>query len=132
MIVIPDGAGGERGSASTEAVLVTPVLLFLVMLVVQFGLWYHAQHVVRAAAQEGVRVARAELGSAESGQEQAKAFLGAAGPRVVGGIEVVAERGSEAATVSVSGEAVAVVPGFTLPVKATATSPVERFRGDLP
>ncbi len=131
-MVIPDGAGGERGSASTEAVLVTPVLLFLVMLVVQFGLWYHAQHVVRAAAQEGVRVARAELGSAESGQEQAEAFLGAAGPRVVGGIEVVAERGSETATVSVSGEAVAVVPGFALPVKATATSPLERFRGDLP
>ena len=123
---------GERGSASTEAVLVTPVLLFLVMLIVQFGLWYHAQHVVRAAAQEGVRAARAEGGTDVAGETKAQSFLAGAGPRIVEAVIVTAERGADSATVSISGEATSVVPGFRLPVEATATSPVERFRGDLP
>lgn len=123
---------GERGSASTEAVLVTPVLLFLVMLVVQFGLWYHAQHVVRAAAQEGVRAARAEAGTDAAGTERVFAFLASAGPSIVADLEVSAERDPDVASVSIRGEAVSVVPGFHLPVKATATSPVERFRGDFP
>ncbi len=123
---------GERGSATTEAVLVTPVLLFLVMLIVQFGLWYHAQHVVRAAAQEGVRAARAEGGTDDAGAERAEAFLASAGPRIVIVGDLSAGRGAEVASVSISGEAVSVVPGFHLPVKATATSPVERFRTDVP
>src|SRR5438874_7444662 len=45
---------GDHGSVTTETVLLTPVLLFLVMIVIQFGLWYHAEHVAKAAAQEGV------------------------------------------------------------------------------
>ena len=43
----------ERGDATTELVLVTPVLLLLIAFVVQFALWYHASHVAEAAAQEG-------------------------------------------------------------------------------
>lgn len=65
----------EEGSAATEAVLVTPALLFLVVLVIQFGLWYHAQHVVRAAAEEGARAARAEHSSGETGERTAESFL---------------------------------------------------------
>ena len=61
----------DRGSATTEAVLLTPVLLFLVMLVIQFGLWYHAQHVAQAAAQEGVRSARVEGSTADAGRTRA-------------------------------------------------------------
>ena len=47
----------ESGEATTEMVLIVPVLLLLLLVVVQFGLWYHAQHVVQAAAQEGTRAA---------------------------------------------------------------------------
>jgi Flp pilus assembly protein TadG len=43
--VIPRRPRDESGAATTEVVLLTPVLLFLVMIVIQFGLWYHAQHV---------------------------------------------------------------------------------------
>lgn len=122
----------ERGSASTEAVLLTPVLLFLVMLVVQFGLWYHAQHVVQAAAREGVRAARMDASSASAGRSRAVSFLATAGPTIVRQPVVSATRDAEVAVVSVSGHAVNVVPGFSLPVSSTATSPVERFRGDIP
>lgn len=120
----------ERGSAATEAVLLTPILLFLCVLVVQFGLWYHAQHVVQAAAQEGVRAARAEGSTATEGQQRADAFLAQVAPTVVGSPEVSAVRDAETATVTVTGEAVMIVPGFSLSVRSTAASPVERFRQD--
>lgn len=122
----------ERGSASTEAVLLTPVLLFVVMLVVQFGLWYHAAHVVQAAAREGVRSARAETSSAEAGRARALEFLAATGPTIVRDPVVTASRDGERAVVSVSGHAVHVVPGVAMPVRATAEREVEHFRGDLP
>ena len=120
----------ERGSATTEVVLLTPVLLFLVMLVVQFGLWYHAEHVAQAAAQEGVRTARLEGSTADAGRTRATDFLANLGSTVVQEPVVTATRDADTASVSVEGHSVAVVPGFSLPVKASASSPVERFRED--
>ena len=57
---LPRRARGERGSATTELVIAMPALLLLIMSIIQFGLWYHASHVAKAAAQEGVRAARIE------------------------------------------------------------------------
>ncbi len=123
-------ARGESGIATTEAVLVTPVLLFLVMLVVQFGLWYHAQHVAQAAAEEGARAARVVQGSTATGQDRAAAFLDQAGPTIITDRSITATRTAEAVTVAIRGRSVKVVPGLSLPVEARATSPIERFRGD--
>jgi Flp pilus assembly protein TadG len=117
----------ERGEA-TEAVLVTPVLLFLVMLVFQFGLWYHAEHVAQAAAQEGVRTARLEGGSADDGQRRAADFLARAGAKIVGDPVVSVTRNDETAVVEIRGQSVAVVPGLRMPIRARSESPVERFR----
>jgi Flp pilus assembly protein TadG len=121
---------GQSGIATTEAVLVTPVLLFLVMLVIQFGLWFHAQHVAQAAAEEGARAARSASGSASAGQERSEAFLDQAGPTIITDRVVTASRTADIVTVQVHGRSVNVVPGIALPINATATSPVERFRVD--
>lgn len=121
---------GQSGIATTEAVLVTPVLLFLVMLVIQFGLWFHAQHVAQAAAEEGARAARSASGSASAGQERSEAFLDQAGPTIITDRVVTASRTADIVTVQVHGRSVNVVPGIALSINATATSPVERFRVD--
>lgn len=121
---------GEDGIATTEAVLVTPVLLLLVMTVFQFGLWYHAQHVATAAAEEGARTARAEHGTATAGRIRAEAFLDQAGPTIVQNRTIAATRTAETVTVTVHGTAVAVIPGLHLSINATSTSPVERFAPD--
>lgn len=121
---------GQSGIATTEAVLVTPVLLFLVMLVIQFGLWFHAQHVAQAAAEEGARAARSASGSASAGQERSEAFLDQAGPTIITDRVVTASRTADIVTVQVHGRSLNVVPGIALPINATATSPVERFRVD--
>ena len=61
----------ERGIASLELALVAPALMLLVLGVLQFGLWYHAQEVVQGAALEGARAAAAEDGTAAAGRDRA-------------------------------------------------------------
>ena len=119
---------GEAGGATVELVLATPALLLLVMLIVQFALWQHAVHVAEAAAQEGARAARLEGGTREAGQRRAEAFLAALGPGVLAHPRVTAYRDRQTARVEVRGEAVTLVPGVRLPVRAASHAPVERFR----
>ena len=122
----------ETGAAATEAVLLTPVLLLVVLVVVQFGLWYHAGQVVRAAASEGARTARVEASTAEAGRVRAVEFLAATGPSIVRDPVVTATVDGERATVRVTGRAAHIIPGLSMPVRATAVSVVERFREDAP
>lgn len=117
----------ERGDATTEAVLVTPVLLLLIVMVIQFGLWYHASHVAQAAAAEGVRAARADRAGAADGKARAEDFLTQTGPTVVADPEVIATRDARSARVEVKGRAVMLVPGLRLPIDAVAQSPLEEF-----
>lgn len=123
---------GERGDATVEAVLAVPVLLLLIMTVIQFGLFYHAAHTAEAAAQEGVRAARVEDGTAADGRDRAERFMHDAAPTLVNDVRVDAARDNEVARVEVTGSVRAIVPGLHLSVHAKAESPVERFRADAP
>ncbi len=122
----------EDGDAVTELVLVVPVLMFLILAVVQFGVWYHAQHVTVAAAQEGARAARLELGTADDGERTARDFLVATGSGVVVEAAVSATRDAEEVNVIVTGRAVSVIPGLSLRVRGQAAGAVETFRADIP
>ncbi|MGD9793839.1 MAG: TadE/TadG family type IV pilus assembly protein [Acidimicrobiia bacterium] len=122
----------ERGDATVEAVLAVPVLLLLITIVIQFGLYYHAAHTAEAAAQEGARAARVEGAVAADGQQRAEAFMADAAPTLVDNVTVIATRGTETAHVEVRGTVHSIVPGLTLRVQADAASPVERFRADVP
>jgi Flp pilus assembly protein TadG len=122
--------GDDRGAATTEVVLLTPVLLFLVLVIVQFGLWYHAQHVANAAAEQGLDSASANGGTADGGRQRAEEFLEGAAPTLIEDAVVTSSRESDIATVEVRGIAVALIPGLTLTVSAETSSPVERFYED--
>ena len=119
---------GERGAATTELVLATPALLFLCMVLVQIGLWFHAVHVARAAAQEGARAARVEGGTVAAGEARTEAFLRDVAPRLIRGVDVVVERDTETARVEVRGEVLEVLPFMRLAVSGSSEGPVERFR----
>lgn len=118
----------ERGSATAELVIATPVLLLLILLVVQFAVWQHSVHVAQAAASEGLAAARVQGGTAGSGQEEANLVLSQLSQSVLVHPSVHVDRGANTATVTVTGEAQAVIPFLHLPVRATASGPVERFR----
>ena len=118
----------ECGSVSTELVIATPLLLFLIMAIVQFALWQHANHVARTVAQQSVAAARVDGASASTGQDEAHAILAQIGTKELRNAQVTTTRDDDTTTVTVTGESSSVLPFFHLPVRAVATGPTERFR----
>ncbi|MBS3939870.1 MAG: pilus assembly protein [Actinobacteria bacterium] len=117
--------GRQAGSVTTELVMLMPVVLLLVMLIVQFGLWLHARQVATSAAQEGLVAVQVELGTDIAGLERAAAFLAATGG--LRDVQIEAVREAATARVSVTGNTPAVIPGMKLGISAHAEGPTERF-----
>ncbi len=120
----------ERGTSTTQLVIVFPAVFLMLMLVVQFGLWYHGSHVAVAAAQEGARAARMEGSTASEGQRVAETFLSDVNDDLIQSLVVKVHRDSEHVRVEISGESIELVPGFRIPITAVSDGPVERFRSD--
>jgi Flp pilus assembly protein TadG len=121
----------QDGSATIEVVLATPVLLLLLLAIVQLALWQHAVHVADAAAQEGARAARLHGGTAAAGAAQTREFLAQLSPTILVHPHVSVRRNANTARVEVTGQALMLIPGLHLPVRAAAQGTVERFRADL-
>jgi Flp pilus assembly protein TadG len=117
----------ERGAVSAELVIATPLLLLLIMGVIQFALWQHAEHIATAVAQQGVAVGRLQDETAAAGQQQAQSVLDQLGPSVLTGTTITATRTGAMTTVTVTGHAESIIGLFTLPVKATAAGATEIF-----
>ena len=117
----------ERGAVSAELVIATPLLLLLIMGVIQFALWEHAEHVATAVAQQGVGVGRLQDETAAAGQQEAQSVLDQLGPSVLTGTTITATRTGAMTTVTVTGHAESIIGLFTLPVKATAAGATEIF-----
>jgi Flp pilus assembly protein TadG len=121
----------ERGTVALELAVVAPVLMLLVLGLLQFALWYHAQNVVQSAAQEGARTAAAEEGSVEAGRTRALEVLQAGLGQAASNEDAVASVNQDAAQVVVTAEMPGLLPipglrSFTLSSESTAFR--ERFR----
>lgn len=121
----------ERGSVALELAVVAPVLMLLVIGLLQFALWYHAQSVVQTAAQEGARVAAAEEGTAEAGRTRALKVLHDGLGSAPESQDAVASLDPDAAHVVVTAEMPGLLPipglrSFTLSSESSAFR--ERFR----
>jgi Flp pilus assembly protein TadG len=119
--------GDQRGSVSAELVLATPLLLVLIMGVVQFALWQHAEHVAEAVAQQGLAVGRLQGETAAAGQAEAQSVLDQIGTGVLVAPDITATRTAATTTVVVTGHAVSVIGLFSLPVRAVASGPTEDY-----
>jgi Flp pilus assembly protein TadG len=118
---------GERG-ATTELAIVFPVLVAVVLAVVQFGVWYHAAAVARAAASEGVRAMLVVDGTDADGRRRTQEFLDQLGRGVIEAPTVATSRSGDVAVVEIRASAPELLPGLRLPVTARAETPLERFR----
>ncbi|MEX0816624.1 MAG: TadE/TadG family type IV pilus assembly protein [Gaiellales bacterium] len=121
----------ERGSVALELAIVAPVLMLLVLGVLQFGLWYHAQNVVETAALEGARVAAAEDGTAGAGESRALEVLQEGLGQAADVEGATASIDQDAARVEVTAQLPGLLPipglrSFSLSSEATAFR--ERFR----
>ncbi len=118
--------------------LLTPLLVLLIMLVVQFAMYYHAQHIAVAAAQAGARVARTEAADVPAADWRAEAtakadrYIGDLGPRLLDEPQTAAIDDGDQVGVEVSAHAVQVVPFLRLPVRGRSVGPIERFEPDVP
>ena len=118
----------EAGFSALEMAILFPVTLFIVFGIVQFGIWYHANDVARAAAQEAVRSASAYQATNNDGTAAANQVLDQDAKGLIIHTSVSVSRGGSVATVTVTGDALQVLPFISLPVKVKATAPVEAFR----
>jgi Flp pilus assembly protein TadG len=124
----------DRGASTLELALLTPVLLLVILLVVQFAMVYHARHVALAAAQSGARVAR-ETGTGDwKGAAEAKAreYVRQIGPELLTGVTPQADGDQSGRWVTVTGTAVRVVPFLTFHVSQRSGGPIECYRPDVP
>ncbi|WP_156093962.1 TadE/TadG family type IV pilus assembly protein [Lentzea aerocolonigenes] len=117
----------DRGAASADLVLFTPLLLLALLTFVQFALWSHATHIAQAAASQGLAATRAHNGTTAAGTASARQLLDQLAQGPLTGASASAERTTESASVRITGTASAVVPFLRLPVHAEAAGPVERF-----
>jgi Flp pilus assembly protein TadG len=122
--------GAEDGSA-VETAIVFPAIFIAIMMIIQGGLAFHAQHVALAAAQEGDRAARLFQATDADGLARANQALQALN---AGGIltspQVSVSRSGGNVTVTVRGGVVSLLPGVNLTIRPQVSEgPVEVFTG---
>lgn len=118
---------GEAGIASTEVAIVMPAVLILIMLIFQVGLFWHAKQAADVAAEEAVESAQLAAASEADGLAGANSILGQAGNLQNVVVTVDRDIGAGLVTVTVSGEAPAIVPFGNWRVEAQAQGSIERF-----
>ena len=116
---------GELGMTTSQVAILFPAVLFWLMLIVQYGLWWHAKQVATAAAIEAVDAAQLASASAAEGALAAHDLLRQTGN--LSAIEVRVDRTPALVTAEVTGNAPQLVPGFAWSVTARSQGPVERF-----
>lgn len=115
----------EEGMSTIQVAILFPVVLFWIMLIVQYGLWWHAKQVANAAAAEAVDAAQVSNGTARDGEDAAASFLAQSGN--LGNATITVAREPATVTAEVHGDAPQLVPGVEWSVTARSTAPVERF-----
>jgi Flp pilus assembly protein TadG len=120
-------ADPDRGSVTTEAVLIVPIVVVLTMVVVQFVLLWHGRHVAQAGAQAAARSAAAYQATAAAGQVDGDAYLQQVAPNLLPGRDVQVVRDATTVTVTVHADVLSVIPFGSFTVDESATAPVEAF-----
>lgn len=122
--------GADRGSVTIQIVILAPVMFLFLFMAVQAGLWFHARSLALGAAMDGARVAAGEAATSGAGAAAAADFLtqgGGDGVLLDAGIS--GARSATTATVTVTGTAPSVIPGWAPTITQSASLPVERITG---
>lgn len=129
---------GDEGAASTELVIIAPVFLFLILLIVQLGLYFHAINVASAAAQEGARDASLHgpdrNAALAAGEATARDLVQTLAPELLAGVQIDGSLvdGGDSVRMTVAGDVsqVVTIPGIDLAISVneSAETPVEEFR----
>ena len=115
----------QRGlSSSVLTTLLFPLVLSALWLAMQWAMLSWANATALAAAQDGARTAAALDSTAAQGQTVAAT---AADNGSITDLSVSASRAATLTTVTVTGRALQVIPGFPADIQVTATAPTQRL-----
>jgi len=119
----------DRGEVSAQVVLVIPVIILLLMLAIQAGLYFHASSIAGAAAAEGAAAASvARIPSevaARRGQRAAENLVIEAGGQSTSAAIVAVN--TETIAITVEALVPRIIPFFPSSVRRTVIEPRERF-----
>ena len=114
----------EDGYAGTA--IAYPAVIVFCLALFQFGLYYVASNTAQAAAETAYQQARAYQSTPADGIAAGQGLLGR-GSLLHNG-DVTITRTATTATVTVTGDAVTILPGLPVPrVVKTLTGPIERW-----
>ena len=115
----------QRGlSSSVLATILFPLVISALWLTMQWAMLTWAQATAHAAAQDGARAAAALNATGPHGQTTATR---AADNGSIDNLHVTAQRAARLTTVTITGTALQVIPGFPVTIQVTATSPTQRL-----
>ncbi len=104
-----------------------PAVLTLIMLIFQVGLFWHAKQAADVAAEEAVEAAQLAAASEADGLAGANTILGQAGNLKNVIVTVDRNVGTGLVTVTISGDAPAIVPFGGWHIESQAQGSIERF-----
>ncbi len=123
----------QRGVTTIEFALVAWLFMLMVLGGLQFGLWWHAQHVVLGAAQDAARLAAVEDGTPQAGRARALELLQVGLGRDAATATVDVRRDPEVARATVTARLHPLLPiGSGIQLRATARTFAEHFRPSQP
>jgi hypothetical protein len=110
---------------TVQVAILFPAVLLWLMLIVQYGLWWHGKQVANAAAAEAIDAAQSPEGTEGEGTRAARRFVDGSGNLT--DVTVAVNRGPEEVTAEVRGQAPQLIPGFSWSVTSRSHGPIERF-----
>ncbi|MWA06497.1 pilus assembly protein [Actinomadura sp. LD22] len=120
---------GDTGSATVAVAITFPAVGLLFLALAQAVMVSVARDVAQAAAEEGLRAARAKEGSTSRGLTAAQSF---AHHEPVLQAPAVSVSGTNTIAVRVTGRAPSLLPGVHITVRRTARGVRERFTTEGP
>lgn len=119
---------GQDGMTSLEVVILFPLMIMLIMAVTQTALWYFARAAALAAARSGANVGSSYGSTPGDGAAAADRFAAAQAGDMLGG-EHASPGGStpDSVHITVTGDAISLVPGLPIHVSQSAQQPIEKF-----
>jgi len=119
----------DSGETSAQVVLVVPVIILILMLAIQAGLYFHTSNVAGAAAAQGATAASSvnmtSSVAVQQGQSSASNFVTAAGAQLFATPLVLISAGIVSVTVQV--KVPRIIPFFSSSVGRSVIEPLERF-----
>lgn len=116
---------GDRGDTTVEVAGYTLLMLLAMMVLVQAAVWGLADLSARHAADHAVQTARVAGGTAQDGHTAATQMLAEINPNGLTDVDITVDRTVETTTVTITGNALRVIPVVTIPVQVQAQAPTE-------